>query len=421
MTAQRSLARHRLLWVLAVVGVQNVAYTILIPLTPQLRTEFGMSTLLIGVAFAGFTATKATSQPLGGWLADRMGPRAVGIVGLALSAVCTLALGVAHSAIAVITCRLLWGTGEGLAIPALLVLTTKLGRQSLVGAGRAIGWFGSAAVAGMAVGPLVAAPFSGPRAFSHAFLVGGLISCLSVCIFVLHSRDLTAVNDLPNGAEQLDERRSAVSLRVGVPRSGIPVIVGLLGLLDFLNNFIYAGLEPNFANFGAATGAATSSVSIILFFGLVCFAVAAPAAGAMVGRVTSTGLVVAAFLLQVVCLSLPLTTQTAALYVLAFLPFMAAQSVVYVGVRSTLAGLPRDNLGRAFGSFGFVSDLGWVLGPVVVSGLLGNAPHAVLVLWTTIAGAAVLMSIFLRRSAAVRPLQEEQGDQNAAAAVHQVP
>src|SRR5437588_296571 len=107
----------RLTGPLAAAGVQNVAYTILIPFVPTLQSDFRMSTLAIGVAFAGFTATKAAVQPFGGWIVDRFGARLVGGGALLVSTVAIGLLAFATSGEQVIVLRLLWGIGEGLAMP----------------------------------------------------------------------------------------------------------------------------------------------------------------------------------------------------------------------------------------------------------------------------------------------------------------
>ncbi|GAA3162094.1 MFS transporter [Nonomuraea salmonea] len=110
----RAGVRLRLVALLGAVGVANVAYTVLIPFVPTLNTVFQMSAVLIGVAFAGFAATKALCQPLGGWLVDRIGGRTIAIAGLAVTAAATGALAVATTSGQVVACRFVWGgSGKG--------------------------------------------------------------------------------------------------------------------------------------------------------------------------------------------------------------------------------------------------------------------------------------------------------------------
>jgi len=401
--------RRQLMLLLVVVCVQNIAYTVLIPLVPRLRTDFRMSVLAVALAFAGFTATKALSQPVGGWLSDRLGPRRIGLAGLVVAAGSTLALAFAHTGGALLVTRLVWGVGEGLAIPALLVLTTELGRASGVGTDRAIGWFGSAAVTGMALGPLVIVPFGGAVTVRQAFLVAGAMSVASAALFARLPLPQQPIRDRP-----------AVG---NTPRTGVAgggreflAVVLALGLLDFVNNFIYAGLEPLFAAFGAAVTGSARAVSIVLFLGLLAFAAAAPLAGSAIAGRSALRLATGFFLVQAACLAVPAGLTTAAVEVVAFIVFMAAQSSVYVCVRGVLAGLRGDYQGRAFGLFGLVSDLGWVTGPLVVAGMFGRPQSGTLLLWAALAvlaaAGAALLAWFRRRERPPRvapPVPDEAG------------
>src|SRR5205823_7135195 len=136
----------------------------------------------IGVAFAGLTATKAAVQPFGGWIVDRFGARLVGGGALLVSTVAIGLLAFATSGEQVIVLRLLWGIGEGLAMPALYGLVSSLGENTAQGAAKAMGWFGSAAVLGMTVGPGLVAVFSGILTFHRAFLLGGVLTLSSAVL-----------------------------------------------------------------------------------------------------------------------------------------------------------------------------------------------------------------------------------------------
>jgi hypothetical protein len=54
-----------------------------------------------------------------------------------------------------------------------------------------------------------------------------------------------------------------------------------------------------------------------------------------------------------------------------FLALMMAQPLVYVALRAVLTQISSTNQGATFGWFGLVSDLDWVLGPLITTGLLG--------------------------------------------------
>jgi MFS family permease len=224
---------------LAAAALSNVAYTILIPFVPTLQSRFGMGAVAVGVAFGGFAAAKALTQPFGGWAVDRLCARTVAVAGLILAAMATAALATAGRAIEVIGYRLLWGIGEGFAIPALYRLASTLGSRSVHGKARVLGWFGSAAVVGMTLGPGVIAVFADTLTFRTAFALGAVLTASAAAVL-----RCTVERDLGRTpAPQSEATSPGGAARAVGPRLLVPVVVGF-GLLDFVNNFVYAALEP---------------------------------------------------------------------------------------------------------------------------------------------------------------------------------
>ncbi len=348
---------------LATASLQNVAYTILIPFVPTLRDEYGMSALMIGLAFSGFTAVKALIQPLGGWAADRYSPRAVAVIGLLIAAVATGSLAATSSATGVVVCRLLWGFGEGFSMPALYRLVSDLARNTGTSPGRAMGWFGSAAVVGMTAGPGLVALLSPALTFSGAFILGTVLTVASVALL------LCVPHRSPADDPEVSASDSSDSVRP--PRRALWIMVAGLGLIDLLNNFLYSALEPVLPLFlHDALGIDDRSVSFLFFCGLGVFAVVSPLAGHLTAKRAPVLLAAVALGLQAAALGLPPLFGTYPAYVTGFLILMSLQPLVYVGVRTALATVNTGAQGRAFGWFGLISDLGWVAGPLIATGLL---------------------------------------------------
>jgi len=363
--------RARLVGLLIAAGIQNVAYTILIPFVPILQGRFHMTALAIGLAFAGFTAAKAVAQPFGGWLVDRFDARLAGTAGLLLAALATGGLAFATSGQHIIGLRLLWGLGEGLAIPALYRLVSQLGNDAGQGATKAMGWFGSAAVLGMAAGPGLVAVFSSVLTFHRAFLLGSALTMASAILLTFVTRSSTRSVPTPE-----------------VPNTPTPVVLPLLllvigiGFLDLINNFIYAAIEPILPLYTHnRLGVDQRTISTLFFIGLLLFALASPIGGMIASRIPTLKLTATALLIQLVALCLPTVVPGISALAIGFLAVMAAQPLVYVALRSTLTQLGNANQGATFGWFGLISDLGWVLGPLIMTGLLdvlNNVTFAVL-------------------------------------------
>jgi len=363
--------RARLVGLLVAAGIQNVAYTILIPFVPILQGQFHMTALAIGLAFAGFTATKAVAQPFGGWLVDRFDARLAGAAGLALAALATGGLALATSGQHIVGLRLLWGLGEGLAIPAIYRLVSQLGDDATLGATKAMGWFGSAAVLGMTAGPGLVAIFSSVLTFHRAFLLGSALTLASAILLTFVTR--------PSARSAPSPDVPSTPKPVGL--SSLLLVVGV-GFLDLINNFIYAAIEPILPLYGHnRLGVDQRSISTLFFIGLLLFALASPVGGMIANRIPTLKLTAAALLIQLVALCLPAIIPDLSALAIGFLALMTAQPLVYVALRSTLTQLRNANQGATFGWFGLISDLGWVLGPLIMTGLLdtlNNVTFAVL-------------------------------------------
>ncbi|UBU08937.1 MFS transporter [Nonomuraea gerenzanensis] len=366
----RAGVRLRLVALLGAVGVANVAYTVLIPFVPTLNSVFQMSAVLIGVAFAGFAATKALSQPLGGWLVDRIGGRTIAIVGLAITALATAALAVATTSAQVVACRFVWGIGEGLAMPALYRLTAQLGNESGHGSDRTLGWFGTAAVAGMTVGPGLIAALSGVIDFRSAFAGGAVLTVLATVLVALAFRRTGRPDRSPAGGPAAPAAEGAERLA----RLPLIPLVLVLGVLDLANNAVYAALEPLFPLHGTGPlGAGERAVSLSFFLGLAVFAALSWVGGRVVHLSRGFPLAAAVFAVQAAALALAWVTGSYGVFTAAFVALMAVQPLVYVNMRAVIGRLGEGRQGWAFGWFGLVSDLGWVAGP-----LLATAAYQVL-------------------------------------------
>ncbi|GAA2212124.1 hypothetical protein GCM10009850_075860 [Nonomuraea monospora] len=421
----RAGVRLRLVALLTAVGVANVAYTVLIPFVPTLNSLFQMSAVLIGVAFAGFAAAKALSQPLGGWLVDRIGGRTIAIAGLAVTALATAALALATTSAQVVACRFVWGLGEGLAMPALYRLTAQLGNESGHGSDRTLGWFGTAAVAGMTVGPGLIALLSGVIDFRSAFAGGALLTVLATALVALAFRrgERPKVSPVSGGPPATAERSPAgggpPATAEGAERlSRLPLIplVLVLGVLDLANNAVYAALEPLFPLHGTGPlGAGEQAVSVSFFLGLAVFAVFSWVGGRIVRLSRGFPLAAAVFAVQAAALALAWVTGSYGVFTAAFIALMAVQPLVYVNMRAVIGRLGEGRQGWAFGWFGMVSDLGWVAGPIAATAayqVLGGGSFALLAVVALAAsalGAAAfpwLRAPFRQDSSGTPPVQE---------------
>ena len=85
---------------------------------PTLRAELGLTPTELGFIFAAFAYPYAAMQIVGGWAADRFGPRLVLASLSVLWAIATILTGVSWSVASLVLFRVLVGVGEGGAFPA---------------------------------------------------------------------------------------------------------------------------------------------------------------------------------------------------------------------------------------------------------------------------------------------------------------
>ncbi|TDV54916.1 MFS transporter [Actinophytocola oryzae] len=346
--------RRALLLLLAVISV-NASYTVLIPFVPDLETRVGAGPVTIALMFALFAAAKALFQPVGGAWVDRWRPRAVACVALNVAAVGIVLTAFAGDPVTLLVGRFVWGIGEGLVTPALYAGMSALCRRYEISSSRMMGNFGSAAVAGFLLGPLVAG-VAAPLGLEALFLVGAVLTSLTA--FGL----LRAIPDMP--VEEAD-----TTGQTGSAAREWWVWVLVLGLLDLFTHLVYTSLEPVLPLYlsDAAGGSAHGAISIVFVVGLATSAVSMWALGRFAERFGLVPLVAAGLFLLGGGLA-GMAASSAVLPVAgAFLVVMVGYAVLFLTARRGIVELKSAaaSQGAAFGLFGLVSDVGNVLGPVV--------------------------------------------------------
>ena len=398
--------RRALLLLVAVISV-NASYTVLIPFVPDLEHRVGAGPVTIALMFAVFAAAKALCQPVGGAWVDRWRPRAVACVALNVAAVGIVLTAIAGDPVTLLAGRFVWGIGEGLVTPALYAGMSALCRRYDISSSRMMGNFGSAAVAGFLLGPLVAG-VAAPFGLAALFIAGAAVTSLTA--FGL----LRAIPDLPAEAAETE----ATPAKSG--RTWWRWVL-VLGLLDLFTHLVYTALEPVlplYLSASSADGSARGAISVVFVVGLATSAVSMWALGRLAERFSLIALIAAGLTL----LGAGLAGMAASAGVLpvaaAYLVTMVGYAVLFLTARRGIVELrsAAANQGTAFGLFGLVSDVGNVLGPVIGVVLYEITGRVSFVLLGAFAGLLVAVVVSLagrwRRSfptATVTELRPETG------------
>ena len=367
------------------VAVMNIGYTIIIPVVPAYADQYHIATATLGLLFTVFAFGRATSQVAGGILVSRFGDRAVASAAVGLIALPTLCLAFFVRPPAMLASRLAWGVLEGVAVPALYSLVSRLAdarRQ-----GEALGAFGACAVAGMALGPVVGGYALLLGGVALPFLVAAAVHLLSGALLLTSARS-------PEGQPRaaIPPREPASRLEGG-KRAGAWLLAlsglgaaGALGCVDLANNLAYGMVEPVLPLQLAGQGFGTQHISLVFTLGLAVFTVGSLALGRLCDRGHPIRLMTGALLLgalAVAALGFRLTLTAAFLI---FGGFMITQCLVYILTRKLLrdAYLDERDRARAFGFFGTLSDGGFILGPALGGMAFGSMGRAAF--WVFAAG-----------------------------------
>jgi ACS family D-galactonate transporter-like MFS transporter len=149
---------------------------------PLIRKEFGLSPVELGLVFSAFAYPYAAMQILGGWCADKLGPRLVLTVLSLVWAVATVMCGFAWGLGSLLVFRFLLGIGEGGAFPTATRAFTFW--MPATERGFAQGITHSFARLGGAVTPPVVILIVSLYGWRESFVVLGVLSLVWTAVYV---------------------------------------------------------------------------------------------------------------------------------------------------------------------------------------------------------------------------------------------
>jgi hypothetical protein len=243
-------------------------------------------------------------------------------------------------------------------------------------------------VAGPAVVGLLY-PFLG---FTGVFLVGAAVTAgggmllLGLRVAAVDEPVRPASTEVPTRAV----RTRAVRLLV--------VLVGLFAVIDLINNALFAALEPVVPlHLDRITGNGVAYTSVIFTAGLAVFMIVATTCGRFIE--SRPLLVISAFAFAAEAVGLATVGLFGGVVAMCggLLLFMAAEPVLYLVARQGVNLVPRQMLGRAFGAFGLVSDIGFIVGPLLGALAYTELGTSVFLIMAAVAAVAGLGTALLRR------------------------
>lgn len=367
--------------------------TIITVALPTVSRELKVSVAASSIVLSAYFLPYALLLWPGGSLVDRLGPRRVGLWGLAIFAVGALGGALAPSFGALVGARVVQGVGAGLVSPA--ALAGAVAGFPAQRRGVALGIWGASAGAANLVGPLLGGlltAYLGWRAVWWALLPLAAASAVALAACVAGRRPFQP------GSERSPLANPVVRLASGVAALTFAVMIGAFFLAE------------QYLQRSAHFGALAASAALLLVAALV--GAAAPLAGRLADRRGERLPALLGFCGAAVglgLLAIPATPLASPLTALPLVPVGLGLGMLFVPTsRAALNATPAGQHGRTSALLSAGRLLGAAVGAGAAGAALGAQPTADHVHFALSLGAAVCLAVGL-------PLAARLGSQPQAA------
>ena len=396
--------------IVAIVLVDLIGFTIVMPLLAPFAKEFNLDGWQIGVLFAAYPACQLVAGPILGRLSDRYGRRPVLILSQAGTALSFLMLGLSRNFTMMLIARALDGASGGNILVAqayVADVTTPENRS------RGLGLIGMAFGLGFVLGPLLGGlllelpvdPYWRPRV---PFLVAAVFSTIAwVLVLTRLPESLPA-----QGAARQSAR--VVTLR-GLVETVTQPTIGLLVATGFLVVLAFAALEGTFSLFlfDRMHWKADRAAYAFAFLGLVSAVVQGGLIRRLAPKYGEARLIVVGITGLAGGMALMALAVNVPMLLLALLVIGLGQGLVSPSLSGLLSRVtPASEQGAIFGTYGSAQTLARIVSYAVANVLLAridpSAPY-----W--LGGAVALLALGVATVATRRAVVPDAAAVEAAA------
>lgn len=384
--------RVGLLFVILILFIDMLLYSLLIPIVPYFTEKLQPSSTMMGILFSSYAVSMLIATPIFGPISDRVGRRIMLIAGLLGLALSTLLFAFSETMALLITARFVQGIAAAATWPTALALLADLFPPKMRGA-----VMGTALTA-ISTGTLLGAPIGGwlfeVSGHQTPFLAAAGFTSLIIILVTLFLKEETS-------------RSTSKKLQVGgfLRNPQVAFIAGIVLLAEVS----LCLLEPTLPVFLTEKWSVTPTTIGLLFGAMtLAYGLIAPVAGALSSRYNPYKLMFAG----IVCLAL-------------FMPFLAwaetlwqsALAIALVGasvgftLSPTLATLGEiidrggsGAYGTAYSLFNMFHGVGMIAGPLAGGILTDVLPvsAAYVFVASVVLGFGVLLYVMLRSKETVR-------------------
>lgn len=387
--------RNRDLLILGSAGlIDTMSVSLIVPFLPVYADQTGASMLLIGLMFSAETIAKSAFSTPFGYLSDVSGRKVWIFVGMLLSGLAVLALGVFSAPLVFILLRAVDGVGGAMRNPATTAyIGDRFDREER---GRAMGAYYTLTTIGLAAGPMVGAGLTFVFDISTAFVALGAATVLSsVLIAVLLPTTERPTDDRTDATDgllpSLPSRRS-----IGAILSLSFVVLATSGIIGQLGTGVFNPLFPVLLDEQLAVSEAYTGIVWGVFgLSMLLFTPIGGSLSDFMGRKPT--MVASQFAWGLVPIALVFADSRLLPLALLFLGGIAS-AVMNPALRPLLYEVaPADYEGTTIGAYNTLTSAAFALGPILggyASGVVGIRPTfvAIGVLWF-VSGAVLAVGI----------------------------
>jgi len=332
--------------------IDIIAYSIGVPVLPDLSRRLGASATTIGFLFASFGVTVlAVSVPMGAY-SDRIGRRGPVVGGLVALSASTLLFAVAERLPALFAARLVQGAADAVTwVVGFALIADLYGPEER---GRVMGLVMSGTTFGFLIGPTLGGWLYEQGGAQLPFLALAVLAALGAIGFV--------VIPLPARTEQHEQVPLRAVLRVPSVAACSAAVVLAGGTIAMLEPIVALHLAEKI-------GLGPSRIGLVFGVGAVASILLHPYFGGIADRsggrrLTMAGLVAMGLVLPVLSL-MSSFGSAATLYLINVVPIamVVTPSLTYMAEATSMAGI--GSFGVAYGLYNFAWALGLLIGPSV--------------------------------------------------------
>jgi MFS transporter, DHA1 family, multidrug resistance protein len=354
--------------------------SIISPILPAYALTFGVSLALVGLLVSGFGISRMFLNIPAGILGARFGMRRLMLLGLVIIAISSILAGLAVNYPMLLMARVAEGAGSALYTTTSIIAVSRLAPRESRGAHLSL--YLSMFLVGTSLGPVVGGLVSQQFGLNAPFLVYGLCGATSFLMVLFWITDVPAVPEETGTITRGQLKRLLFSFELlSIYLATFAIFVMRQGLM---NTIVPLYAEYNLSISQAALGL---MLTVSALGNLVTMAIAGPLTDRY-GR--KWFMITALVLVAALIFAIPLAHDAVTLTVILGLMGLAVGMSGPVAAWITDVAEPRD-LGGAMGLFRTIGDLGFVIAPVMLAALAGEAGKPVGLLPFIVAGAIVLL------------------------------